>query len=84
MGNVMESNLQKEFDFYLKNQEEFVKKYKGKFLVIKDEKLLNVYDTMDDAYFKTKETHEIGTFLIQECTPGTDAYTETFHSRVSF
>ena len=27
---------------------------------------------------------ELGTFLIQECTEGDSAYTETFHSRVIF
>ncbi len=27
---------------------------------------------------------ELGTFLIQECTEGDSAYTQTFHSRVIF
>ncbi len=76
--------LKKEFDFYLKNQNELVKKYNGKYLVIIGEEIVGVYDTEMDAYLQSQKKHKLGTFLIQECTPGNEAYTQIFHSRVKF
>jgi len=76
--------LKDEFKYYLDNQKELVKKYRGKFLVIKDQKIIGIYDDEKDAYFKTQQEHELGTFLIQKCEPGEESYTQTFHSRVIF
>ena len=76
--------LKEEFDFYLQNQNELVKKYNNKFIVIKIKNVIGFYDTQEQAYNETKKQHELGTFLIQFCTPGQTAYTQTFHSRVSF
>jgi len=76
--------LEKEFEFYLKHQEELVKKYNGKVLVIKDEKVINVFENELDAINETSKTYEIGTFLVHRCEPGEQNYTMTFHSRVMF
>jgi len=76
--------LDKEFQFYLSHQEELVQKYSGKFLVIKDEQIIGIYDTKEDAYIKAQENYELGSFLIQFCENGSDSYTQTFHSRVAF
>jgi hypothetical protein len=76
--------LQKEFEYYLKNQEELVKKYLNKFLVIKDQKIIGVYDTKQEAYDKSTSEIELGTFLIQHCLPGSLSHTQTFHSQVIF
>lgn len=80
----MENKLEKEFKFYLNHQEEFVKEYKGKFLVIKDQKIIGIYDTEKDAYTESSTKYELGTFLIQHCLPGDNSYKQTFHSRVMF
>jgi hypothetical protein len=74
--------LKKEFEFYLRNQEELVKKYNGRVIVIKGETVLGDYDSELQAFEKTSLEHRPGTFLIQKCTPGKDAYTRSFHSRV--
>ena len=76
--------LEKEFQYYLDNQDEFVRKYNGKFLVIKNKIIIGVYDTLEEAYVETQKEHKLGTFLIQECLPGEDSYTQTFNSRVVF
>ena len=76
--------LSKEFKYYLENQTELLKKYKGKVLVIKDQQVVDVYDSYDEAVFGAAKKYELGTFLVQECTEGEDAYTQTFHSRVIF
>ncbi len=76
--------LEKEFEYYLKNQEELVKQYNGKFIVIKGEEVVKVFDTEIEAYNWAKEEYEPGTFLIQKVSPGDKDYTQTFHSRVRF
>lgn len=76
--------LEKEFKYYKDHQDELVQKYNGKFLVIKDESVIGAYDSELHAYTEAKKKHEEGTFLIQQCSPGKDSYTQTFQSRVSF
>jgi hypothetical protein len=78
------SALEKEFNYYLEHQEELVKKYNGKFLVIKDCNVIGAYDSELEAVEKTTKEHELGTFLVQKCEPGSESYTQTYHSRVAF
>jgi hypothetical protein len=76
--------LKKEFEYFLEHQDELVEKYDGKFIVISQQRVIGVYDTDEQALFETKKTHALGSFLIQKCISGKEAYTQTFHSRVSF
>ena len=76
--------LEKEFKYYLDNQTQLVEKYKGKFLVIKGEEVIGIYDSEDSAYFESEKTHELGTFLIQFCESGDSSYSQIYHSRVTF
>jgi hypothetical protein len=79
-----EPALKPEFEYYLAHQPELVATYKGKFIVIKGQKVIGAYDTDIEAVTETAKTHELGTFLVQKCEPGAESYTQTFHSRVSF
>jgi len=79
---IMIIMLKKEFQYFLDNQSDLVDKYNNKFIVIKDQKVIGSYDSHSEAYSRTSETEEIGTFLIQHCLPGNSAYTQTFHSQV--
>ena len=76
--------LNKEFKYYLDNQDELVKRFKGKYIVIEDQTVIGTYDNEMDAYNETIKEHELGTFLIQHCLPGEESHTATFHSRVIF
>lgn len=76
--------LEKEFNYYLAHQDELVKKYKGKHLVIIGEQVVGVYDNEQDAYFSSLKKFEAGTFLIQHCESGPESYSQTYHSRVAF
>jgi len=76
--------LDKEFKYYQDHQEELVKKYNGKFLVIKDENVQGVYNSHVEAYTEAKKQFRVGTFLIQHCFAGIESYTQSFHSRVAF
>ena len=77
--------LRNEFDWYLANQNSLVERYSGKHLVIKDNKVVSAFDTAMDALTNAKKMYQPGTFLIQLCTPGEDAYTAKFCSpRMAF
>jgi len=81
---LMTPSLKDEFDFYLKNQEELVSKYKGRFVVIKNQEVIGNYHNQVEAINETSKNHELGTFIVQQCLPGSSNYTQTYHSRVVF
>lgn len=76
------ATLKEMFQFYLDNQEELVKKYNGKTLVIKDNAVVGSYDSEEEAYFDAEQKYGLGNFLLQKCSEGDKDYTATFHSRV--
>jgi hypothetical protein len=76
--------LEQEFKYFLEHKSELINKYLGKYIVIIGDKVMGAYESEIEAYSESLKTHKIGTFLIQLCTPGTESYTHTFHSRAVF
>jgi hypothetical protein len=76
--------LEKEFKYYVAHQNALVKKYRDKFLVIRGERVVDTYDTFEDALLTSQKKYKLGTFLIHLCQPGADNYTRRFPSRVKF
>jgi len=76
--------LEKDFKYYIEHQKELVEKYNGKYLVIKDQQVIGVFNAEMEAIQQTSKDHELGTFLVQKCEPGKESYTQTYHSRVVF
>ncbi len=54
-----------EIAFYKKNRIEFTSLYDGKFLVIKGEQIIGVYDTRSRALDETIKIHAVGSFIIE-------------------
>jgi hypothetical protein len=79
----MENTLDRELEFFKQNQESLVEEHHDQVLVIKDQELVGVYDNKLEAYQSASENFEPGSFLIQEAVSGEEAYTQTFHSRIS-
>ena len=79
----MPKPLEREFDYYLRNQDELIQKFSGKFIVIKDEAVIGAYHAELEAIKEASKHNELGTFLVQKCEPGSENYTQTFHSRVA-
>jgi hypothetical protein len=73
--------LKKEFQYYLTHQPDLVKKFKGRFIVIKDQKVIGDYASHSEAYNETIKTVQLGTFLIQHCLPGKEGHSQTFHTQ---
>lgn len=78
----MTETLEKEFRYYIEHQDELVKEYEGKYIVIKDCQVIGAYDSELEAVEGAREQFEMGTFLIQKCEPGRNSYTQTYNSRV--
>lgn len=76
--------LENEFKFYLENQASILAEYSGKFVVIVGNKVVGAFDSMAEAYYDSAKKYEPGSFLIQKCTEGEEAYTQSFTSRVIF
>jgi len=74
--------LDKEFAFFNKNLEKFKKEYINKYIVIKSENVLGVYDTFEEAMEQTSKTEEVGTFLIQKIDENPNTYTIYFNNNV--
>lgn len=77
----IEKNMEKNYNYYLKNQKELNKKYNNKFIIIKDEEIFGVYEDLQEAIQSAKNI-EAGTYIIQQCTDNENI--QTFHTRVRF
>lgn len=80
---AMTDPLEQEFAYYKAHQDELVEKYRGKVVVIKGDLVIGVYDNELEAVNETSKEHKLGTFLVQKCVPGPEAYSQTYHSRVA-
>ncbi len=81
---MVDTALRDEFEYYLEHQAELAAKYQGRYVVIKDGKVLGDYETAAEAVRATAPTHEPGTFLVQRCDADPESTKVTFHSRVRF
>ena len=64
-----------DFKWFLKEYDNLFEKYGHKFLAIKNKVILGVYNEFSEAIRTTAETHELGTFIVQECDGTPSAYT---------
>lgn len=78
---IPENNLDKNYEYFIKNKEELCSKYLNKFLIIKDENVIGAYDTFDEALVNAKNI-EAGTYIIQKCEK--DEEIQIFHTRIRF
>lgn len=76
--------FEKELNYFIANQKQLVQKYEGKTLVLRGEEVVGVYDDPLQAYLNAVKDYEPGSFMIQPCTAGSDAYTVTITSHELF
>lgn len=78
------NTLQNEMKYFIQHQTELVEKYNGKYIVIVGNSVIGSFDRINEAYIESLKKYEPGTFFIQQCIPGKEAYSQTFNSRVIF
>ena len=69
-----------EMEFFKANQNNLVKQHRGKILVIKGKEVIGIYNSTIEAYRETAKKNKPGSFMIQPCEPGPEAYTITISS----
>lgn len=68
--------LEREFHYFVAHQDELVQQYEGKYIVIQGTTVLGAYESEWDAVQETiNQGYELGTFSVQHCIPGEEAYT---------
>jgi hypothetical protein len=68
--------LEKELKFFESKKAEWLKRYKDKFALIKEEELIDVFDTFGDAYKEGVKRYGNQPFFIKKITE--EERTETF------
>lgn len=76
--------IEEEYKYYKEHQDELVNLYNDKYITIKDNAVIGVYNSDIEAYKESIKLNPLGTFIIMHCIPGIESYTQTFHSRVVF
>lgn len=81
----MKTAVEKEFEFFRNNHDELFGLYPNKYLVISDSHVkFDAFSLEEAVAYTISEKMAPGTFIIQQCTEGDGAYTQTFHSRAIF
>ncbi len=70
----------KELDYFISHQQELVARHAGKILVLRGEEVVGAYGSPLEAFNAAKEQFPVGTFMLQRCEPGPDAYTVIINS----
>jgi hypothetical protein len=78
--NDIPGSLRQNLDWYIANQQELSKKYNGKILLIVDQKLIDVFDSMESAYTTAMKSYAPGTFTLQPCSPDPESYVLMLYS----
>ena len=76
----MSEALRKEFRHYLAHQDEFVARYDGRVIALKDGVVLGDFDSAGAAMLALRDTHSLGTYLIQKVSPGDRDTTVSIYS----
>jgi len=76
--------LDKEFEFYLAHQNEFLPKYENQYIAIVGDEVVGAYPTASEALYESDAKYAPGTCLIQLCTPGNGAYSVRAYSRICY
>ena len=77
--------LREDFDYFVDNHDELFRQYPNRYLVIKDKRVVYDEGSFEEALNRAAVNGmNVGTFIIQYCTEGDSAYTQTFHSRAVF
>lgn len=69
-----------ELAYFIAHQDELVQRHRGKTLILRGEAVEGVYDSNLQAYLAAQKQFAPGTFMVQPCEPGPDAYTVTINS----
>lgn len=68
------------YDYYKSHLDELCKKFNNKYIAIKEQNIIGVYESFDQAFTETSKTEELGTFIIQLCSKDETSTVNYFYS----
>ena len=72
-----------DYAYFLQNVTELYKQHGPAFVAIKDECVLGVYTTLEEAVIETARSHELGTFIVQQCAESPESLIAHFAGNVA-
>ena len=78
----MTSQIKEAFDYYIAHQDELVRKYDGKVIVIRDCSVIGAFDGYGEALDWAEERFEPGSYALQKVSEGPKDYIITVHTPV--
>lgn len=76
--------FEEELQFFIANQDQLVAQYAGQILILQGRQVVGAHPTLLAAYLDALRRFAPGTFMLQRCEPGPDAYTVTISTRDLF
>jgi hypothetical protein len=73
--------LEREYKFYQDNKAELLQRYRGRWIVISEEKIIGDYSTKEEAYKAGEELAGLGNFLMQQVLED-EQIIQRFYSRI--
>lgn len=68
------------YNFFTSNIDNLCQAHENKYVVIKNQGVIGVYDSFKEAYTETIKKEELGTFLIQLCSKDEAKTVNCFYS----
>jgi hypothetical protein len=66
--------IKKEYEYYREHQDELARKYENKVVLIREEKVVEVYDTYRQAELDLYKKHQYETYFLQKCIKRSSEY----------
>ena len=80
----MNPQLEKELKYFTCNRDKFYKDYPGKYLIIKDCKVMGVFTTRAEAFISGSRKFNRNSFIIQQCTDRAVNQSKLYNPKVTF
>lgn len=75
MIDYTDMDRKNDFEWFLNNYDDIYKKYGCKIIVIQNRKIIGIFDDKNSAIDNICQTHQLGTFIVQECDGDESGYT---------
>lgn len=69
-----------DFEWFKKNIKDLFSEYGARFVAIKNEKVIGVFDTYAEGVTETAKREPLGSFIVQRCGKDESAYTNYISS----
>jgi len=69
------TKFHQELEYFIAHQDELVRQYRDKYLVLAGEQVFGAHPSVGEAYAAGVKEFGLGNFMLQLCKPGPEAYT---------